>query len=328
MKALITGATGFIGSHLAERLAAEGTDVRILCRETSNRRWIDHIGAEIVVGSMSNVESLHRAVEDVDYVYHIAGVVASRDREGFFRGNVESTRNLLQAVAEVNPGLQRFVHSSSQAAVGPAPSAENPADESWPLRPITTYGESKAAAEEVVREFSDRLPVTIVRPPAVYGPRDVGIYTFFQVAARGIAPLIGSDRKLVSLVHVDDLVSGFILAGTKEAGVGQTYFISSEELYDWRQVGNVTARILGRKRPLYLSIPHPVVHAVAALSGSLGRFRKTPPILDREKGRDITQPFWICSVEKARNELGYRQQTSIEEGVRQTVEWYREHGWL
>ena len=147
MKALITGATGFIGSHLAERLAAEGTDVRILCRETSNRRWIDHIGAEIVVGSMSNVESLHRAVEDVDYVYHIAGVVASRDREGFFRGNVESTRNLLQAVAEVNPGLQRFVHSSSQAAVGPAPSAENPADESWPLRPITTYGESKAAAE-------------------------------------------------------------------------------------------------------------------------------------------------------------------------------------
>lgn len=328
MKALITGATGFIGSHLAERLAAEGVEIRILLRETSNRQWIEHLDAELVIGSLSDSESLRTAVADVDYVYHIAGVVASKDRQGFYRGNVDATRNILQAISDVNPGLQRFLHSSSLAAVGPASDPESLVDESTPLRPITTYGESKAEAERVVAEFAERIPTTIVRPPAVYGPRDVGIYTFFQVAARGIAPLIGSDRKLVSLVHVDDLVTGIIAAATSERSVGETYFISSEELYDWRQVGNVTAQVLGRKRPRYLSIPHPVVHAVAALSGSLGRFRKSPPILDREKGRDITQPYWICSVEKARRDLSYRQEMSIEEGVRQTVEWYRERKWL
>ncbi len=328
MKVLVTGATGFIGSHLAERLQSEGNEVRILLRETSNRRWINHFEAEHIVGSLSDVDSLKRAVEGVDYVYHIAGVVASKDRAGFYRGNVDATRNILTAVEEVNPGVKRFLHSSSLAAVGPARSADEPVTEEFPYAPITTYGESKADAERVVEEFSGRIPTTIVRPPAVYGQRDVGIYTFFQVAARGIAPLIGFDRKLVSLVHVNDLVTGIIQAATSEVAVGETYFISSEEVYDWREVGDVTAKVLGRKKPRYLPIPHPIVNSVAGLSGFFGRFKKSPPILDREKGRDITQPFWICSVDKAMRDLGYSQQTSIDAGVEQTVRWYKEKGWL
>lgn len=328
MRTLVTGATGFIGSHVAERLKADGHDVRILLRESSNRQWIDHLNADLVVGSLSDVDSLRRAVEGVDVVYHIAGVVASKDREGFFRGNVQATRNLLTAIRDVNPGISRFLHSSSLAANGPASSADFPVDESFGYNPITTYGESKAEAERVVEEFSGDIRTTIVRPPAVYGPRDVGIYTFFQVAAKGFAPLIGNDRKLLSLVHVKDLVDGMILASTSDRSVGETYFIGSEEPYDWRQVGDVTARVLGRKRPRYIGIPHGLVHAVASLSGALGRFQSKPPILDREKGRDITQPFWVCSVKKAMSELGYRQQVSIEEGVQDTVAWYQEKGWL
>ncbi len=328
MKALVTGATGFIGSHLAERLKSDGVDVRILLRETSNRQWIDHIGAELVVGSLSDLTSLRRAVEGVDMVYHVAGVVASKDREGFYRGNVDATRNLLTAIRDVNPTISRFLHSSSLAAVGPAESADKPVDESFDFHPITTYGESKAEAERVVASFSDDIPTTIIRPPAVYGPRDIGIYTFFQVAAKGIAPLIGTDRKLVSLVHVTDLVDGIVRAANSEKSIGETYFIGSEEVYDWRQVGDVTARVMGRKKPRYIGIPHALVHAVATISGALGRFQSKPPILDREKGRDITQPFWICSVEKAMNDLGYRQRVSIEEGVEETVDWYQRHGWL
>ena len=328
MKTLVTGATGFIGSHLAERLAADGHDVRILLRETSNRKWIEGIDADLVVGSLSDVDSLKRAVEGVDVVYHIAGVVASKDRAGFYRGNVDATRNLLMAIEEVNPEIKRFLHSSSLAAVGPASRADAPVDEGFAFRPITTYGESKADAETVVLEYAERIPTTIIRPPAVYGPRDVGIYTFFQVAARGIAPLIGSDRKLVSLVHVDDLVNGMVMAAESEKAIGETYFISSEEFYDWRQVGDITARVLGRKKPRYIGIPHGLVHLVAGVSGFIGRFQSKPPILDREKGRDITQPYWICSVDKAKNDFGYAQRVSIEKGIEGTVGWYKEHGWL
>lgn len=328
MSILVTGATGFIGSHLAERLVLRGESVRVFLRESSNRKWLDHLDIEYSVGSFSDPDSLDRAVAGVDRIYHIAGVVAARDREGFFFGNVEATKNLLDAVRRVNPNLQRFVHSSSLAAVGPSTGPDTPVDESTPLSPITTYGESKAEAERIVLAASDDIPVTIVRPPAVYGPRDVGVYTFFQVVARGIAPLIGRDRKLVSLVHAFDLVDGFILAGESDAAVGKTYFISSEELYDWRSVGDVAARALGRKRPRYLSIPHPVVRSAAAMSEFFGRFQKKPPILDREKGIDITQTYWTCSVEAARRDFGYRQKVSIEEGVKGTVDWYLEKGWL
>lgn len=328
MKAFITGATGFIGSHLAEQLHAKGYDVRVLVRETSNTKWIDHLPVEKVVGSLSSVDSLRKGVEGVDYVYHIAGVVAAKSRDGFFRGNVDATRNLLEAVKEVNPGLQRFVHASSLAAAGPAGSENDPIIESIHYNPITTYGESKAEAEKVVNGYASELPVTIVRPPAVYGPRDVGVYSFFQVVAKGFAPLIGFDRKVVSLVHVDDLVRGFILAGESPESKGETYFISSEEFYTWEHVGQIAAHAFGKKKARYLRVPHALVYTAAGLSGFLGKFQKKPPILDLEKGRDITQPYWICSVDKAREQLGYRQLISIDEGVQQTVDWYRAQGWV
>jgi nucleoside-diphosphate-sugar epimerase len=328
MKALITGATGFIGSHLAEHLHEKGYELRALIRPSSDTRYLKHLPIEYVTASFSDPASLAAAVEGVDVIYHVAGVVASKDREGFFRGNQVATANLLDAAIEHNPGLTRFVHVSSQAACGPSPSPDAPVDETAPLRPITTYGESKAAAEREVIARMDRIPATIVRPPAVYGPRDVGVYTFFQVVKRGLAPLIGFDRKLVSLVHVHDLVRGFVMAGETPAAAGETYFVSSERFYDWKEVGEITARVMGRRRPLYLNVPHPLIFGVAAINGFMGRFMKKPPILDYEKGRDITQGYWTCRVDKAMAEIGYRESLSIEEGIRITVEWYRQHGWL
>jgi dihydroflavonol-4-reductase len=328
LKALITGATGFIGSHLAEHLHAKGYELRALIRPTSDTKWLKHLPVEYVTGSFGDIDSLRPAVEGVDAIYHVAGVVASKDRKGFFDGNQVATANLLDAAIAHNPSLSRFVHVSSQAACGPSPSADAPVDETTPMRPITTYGESKAAAEREVIDRMSRIPATIVRPPAVYGPRDVGVYTFFQVVKRGLAPLIGFDRKLVSLVHAHDLVRGFVLAGESSVAVGETYFISSERFYDWKEVGEVTARIMGRRRPLYLNVPHPLIFGVAAVNGFVGRFMKKAPILDYEKGRDLTQGFWTCSVDKARRQIGYRESLTLEQGVRNTVEWYREHGWL
>lgn len=328
MTALITGATGFIGSHLAEMLHAKGISVRALVRPTSDRKWIEHLPIDYVVASMDDPVALEEAVKDVDYIYHLAGVVAAKNRAGFFRGNVDATKNLLIATAKVNPGLKRFLHGSSLAAVGPSRSEESPVTEEEARRPITTYGESKAAAEEIVEEYSTRIATTIIRPPAVYGPRDIGILTFFQVAARGIAPLIGFDRKVLSLVHVRDLVRGIVQAAESERSVGNAYFIGSNALYTWEEIGETAARELGKKKPRYIRVPHSLVFAVAGMNGWLGKFMKKPPILDREKGRDITQRYWTCSVERAHRDFGYRQEVSIEEGVAETIEWYRRIGWI
>ncbi len=328
MKALVTGSTGFIGSHLVEALLDRGYDVRVLLRPSSNAQSLGHLKVEAVRGSFDDAASLEPAVDGVDIVFHCAGVVASKDRAGFFRGNVDSTRNLLDAIESVNPGLRRFVHVSSLAAVGPSPGEHEPVDETVPWGPITTYGESKAAAERIVTDRMERVAATIVRPPVVYGPRDVGVYTFFQTVSRGFTPLIGFDRKLVSMIHVEDLVQGFILAAEAEAAEGETYFITSDRFYTWEEVGRATTKLFGRERPRFIRVPHPLVFAVAGLSGLIGRFQKKPPILDFEKGRDITQRYWTCSAEKARRELGFEAAIDIERGVASTVEWYRSNGWL
>ena len=178
MNVLVTGATGFIGSHLAERLLADGHRVRCLVRRTANRRWLGDPRLELADGSITEPSSLPAAVAGIDIIFHVAGLTAARSREEFFRGNHDGTKNMLEAAARAGKPL-RFVHVSSQAAAGPSPTA-TPIDESFPCRPITAYGESKRAAEEEVLKYADQFPITIVRPPAVYGPRDNGVYTFFR----------------------------------------------------------------------------------------------------------------------------------------------------
>ncbi|NOY05919.1 MAG: NAD-dependent epimerase/dehydratase family protein [Chlorobi bacterium] len=328
MKIAITGATGFIGSTLVDALLQRGDSLRCLVRSTSNLRWLEDKNVELVYGSLSDEKSLHELVDGVDMVYHIAGVVKSKTKEGYYRGNVYSTENLLNACLEVNPGLSRFVHISSLTAVGPSPGPDQPVNEETPPHPITTYGKSKLEAEKRVLAAADKLPVTIVRPPAVYGPRDTEILIFFKAVQTGLQTMIGFNQKLVSLIHVDDLVRGIILAGESPAAVGETYFISSETFYNWKDVGDITARALGKHRLVRIPVPHAVVYAIAFVAELFSYFRKQPATLNLEKARDLVQSYWTCDTAKASRDLGYHQAVSIEEGVEKTVRWYREQGWI
>ncbi len=326
MRVLITGATGFIGSHLAELLHANGHQVRCLIRKTSNLRWIRHLPNEYVEGDLFNPEAMKEAVAGVDRVYHLAGITKARTKEEYYRGNHHATRNLLESVLKHRPDLGRFVHVSSQAAVGPSmPGA--PVDEATPFHPITTYGRSKMEAEKECLRVADRLPVTIVRPPAVYGPRDRDVFEFFNTMSRGLHPLIGFGEKVVSLIHVRDLVGGIVLAGGHPAAVGQTYFISSKVQYNWRQVGELTAGIMG-KHVIRLRIPEWGVYAVAAISEAFSAISRRAVLLNMEKAKDLVQDAWTCSIGKAERELGYQEKLTLAEGIRDTVDWYRREGWL
>lgn len=323
----VTGGTGFIGSQLIDTLLAQGHEVRALVRRSSNLRWLEGKNVRLVHGDVRDAASLDAFLENADIIYHIAGVVKARDEKGYVEGNVDATRNMLDSALRVAPRLRRFLYVSSQTAAGPAHALDRPTRESDTPAPITTYGRSKWAAEQLVHGYRDKLPWTIVRPPAVYGPRDTEIFIYFQAISRGLNSMIGFDDKRLSLIHSADLVQGIQLAAESERSVGETYFISSEEFYSWPQVGRISAAALG-KRVLTLRLPHALVYGVAAVAQGMAALSKQPATLNLEKARDITQRYWICDVSKAREQLGYRQRMSIEQGVRDTIAWYREQGWL
>ncbi len=328
MVVAITGATGFVGSHVADELSRRGYAVRCLLRNSSNRRWLEGKSFEHVVCSFDDTNSIERALRGADGVIHVAGVIAARSMDEFMEGNAGVTRRMLEATRRVaTSAFRRFVHLSSLAVSGPAPSLEQPITEDSPLRPITPYGISKKAAEEAVAAVSDSIPTTIIRPPAVYGERDEATLPFFRAVKRGIIPLIGFSTKWVSLVHIRDLARGIVDAFESDATTGKTYFVSSEQFYTWKQIGMTTAAIMGR-RAFRIVLPHTLVIGIAALSGWIGHVQGKAPVLDFHKGRDIIQRYWICTTERARRDFGYRQEMSLEDGIAATIEWYSQHGWL
>ncbi len=327
MNVLVTGATGFVGSHVVDELLQRGYDVSYIARSTSNLRWLTGKKATRVDGSLSDLQSLRGAVENVDAIIHVAGLTAAKNEAEFLKGNRDATRNLLDAVRAYNPGLRRFTHISSLAVCGPAKDEDHPVRETDSLHPITAYGRTKKLAEDEVRAADD-ISWTIIRPPAVYGPRDSAILTFFQAVQKGVATFIGFDNKKVSLVHVADLARGIVDATVSSVAHHQTYFISSDEFYTWPQIAAATGEIMGKKRLLRIRLPHAAVLGIAGVVGFFGKALGKPPVLDYEKGLDIIQSYWICSTEKARKELGYRQQVPIEKGLRDTVLWYRAEKWL
>jgi len=326
MRVLVTGATGFVGSHLAERLCHEGAAVACLVRPTSRLTALEGLPVETRVGTLEDADSLARAAADAQIVFHVAGITRARTPEAYLRANAEATARLVDAVARSCPGLRRFVYVSSLAAVGPAPTPE-PLDETADPRPLPGYGASKLAGEHAVLAARDRLPVTIVRPPAVYGPRDPNFIALFRTARRlRLAPVIGGRDKMLSMVHAADLADGLWRAATTDAAVGQTYFIASGT-HTWGDIVAALAAALGRRVRVL-----PIPSLVARLIGEIGELRWTltgkPQIICRRKIRDLLAPRWICTWAKAEHQLGYRPAMRLEEGFRQTAEWYAREGWL
>ncbi len=324
--ALVTGASGFVGSHLVDYLLENGFNVRCIIRKTSSLKWLEGKPVELFDCGLNDKDGLRKAFNGVNYVFHVAGVVKSKTPEGYFAGNVATTKNILEVALEFKNTIKKILIVSSQTASGPS-HGNNPVNENDECSPITTYGKSKLAEEKIAKEFMDKLPITICRAPAVFGERDTEILIFFKTFNKGLMTTIGFDKKLLSLIHVCDLVEGFYLAALSEKSAGQIYFISSEKFYSWDEVGDVTSNVLNKK-PLKVKVPHSVVFILAGIAQFFAAFSKKPATLNIEKAKDITRSYWICSTEKAISDLGYHQKISIEEGIKRTCEWYKQMGWI
>lgn len=327
MIAVVTGGSGFIGQHLTRRLLANGHTVRCLVRAGGRAGTPPGATRHVVdFGSPSSLLASD-ALEGADVVFHLAGATKALDDEAFRRANVMPTRHLLGALVarRLNP---RFVFVSSQAAAGPATSLQRPVDELDTPRPVEAYGRSKLEAERVVESFSDRVATTIVRPCAVYGPRDRDFLTLFRCAHRGFLPYPGTANHWLSLLHVDDAVAG-IVAATRQHAMLRSYFLASESPVQWRAIGEQIAAAAGASaRVRHVSLPAHLVRAAASVAGVVSRLTGRIGIANPHKAALARHPFWICSAERARRELDFVETRSLPEALGDTYLWYLRNGWL
>jgi len=314
---LVTGGTGFIGTHLLERLGTMGEPVRALVR----RRVDLPAGVEPVRGDLVTGEGLAEALHGVDTVIHLAGVTKALRTADYYAGNGGATRNLAGALAG-RP--VRFVHVSSLAAIGPSPDGTPVTEDAVPHPPVT-YGKSKLEAERAVRELTP--DAVIVRPAVVYGPRDTDVFKLLQSVSRGFIVEIAGGIRYFSAIYVKDLVEGILAAARSPRAPGRDYFLAHAKPLTWNELAAAAARIMWRT-PRVLTIPVPVAMAIGACAEAVARITGKPGIISREKIREARYPFWTCDTSRATQELGFTAATPIEAGLAATLAWYKEAGWL
>ncbi|MBI5073877.1 MAG: NAD-dependent epimerase/dehydratase family protein [Nitrospirae bacterium] len=320
MKALVTGATGFIGSFLVEALSRKGYDVTCLVRKTSNIKWLRHLTLQYLYADLDDTDSYAENLGGFAYIFHLAGLTKADTAKDFYHANAECTQKLITATAEKNPALKRFLHVSSLAAAGPSLDSR-PLLEDLPACPVSVYGKSKLEGEKAVLSLKGQLPVTIIRPPAVYGPRDTDFFLVFKAVQNRLFPYWG--RSSYSLIYVEDLVQGMILAAEKEVAAEKIYYLADSRIYTNDEVLAAVSSALGRKA-FRLRLPRSVLPIIAAL---LQKIRKKG-IINPDKIQEIRYPHWTCDPARAMKELGFYVETPLGEGFKKTADWYRKEKWL
>lgn len=326
MKALVTGGTGFIGSHLISRLVERGEAVRCIAKDPMHASAIASPSVEIIIGDLNNGIDWTAVLDGVEVVYHLAGTTRARTTADYYEGNTLATRQVVRACAAHAPALRRLVFASSQAAVGPSPRAR-PVDESTPCRPVSHYGRSKLLGEQEVLAVRDRIPVTIVRPTAVYGPRDREFLAYYRMVKRHLRVMAGLRPCQISLIHCADLVEGILLAGTNRRAEDQIYFLSGDHDCTTDEIACLIATAM-RVRTVPVRIPASLVRLAGAVSEGTAALCRRSVLFNRQKAREFVQESWLCSCEKARRDLGFSPSIALDEGVLSTLDWYRGAGWI
>lgn len=322
MKALVTGATGFVGSHLVETLRRRGHAVTALVRSPGKASALAALGVRQVAGDLHTPAALAEAVEGQDVIFHVAGLVAARNEAEFFRANRDGTANVVAAAAARGAG--RLVLVSSMAAGGPA-ARGRPLTGTEPERPVTMYGRSKLAGESAVR--ASDVPWTIVRPPMVYGPRDREVLKVFRFAKLGVAPVFGAGDQELSAVHGADLAEALIAVAESPSAVGKVYYACHPEIFSSGGFVRAVGEAMGRPVRT-ISVPVGLGRALLTVTGTAARVAGRATILTADKANEFFQPAWTGDPTPLTRDTGWRAAHDLAAGLRETAAWYRTAGWL
>ena len=322
MRALVTGATGFVGGHLVDALLAGGNAVTALVRSPDRAADLASRGVRIVKGDLSAPGPLEEAARDQEVIYHSAGLVAARDEAAFLAINRDGTARLLEAAARTSRA--RFLFISSLAAAGPSPRGKLRGGEEPPA-PVSGNGRSKLAGEETVRSAS--LPWVIVRPPGVYGPRDREFLRLFRAARLGVLPVFDADQEL-SLVHVADLVEALLALARAPGAAGGTFYPCHPEVVTSAGLARAIGRAMGRQVSVF-ALPRWMARAALATTALAARLTGGTTLLTPDKGNELFAPAWTCDPVPLERVTGgtWRARFDLEGGARDTAAWYRKAGW-
>lgn len=325
MRALVTGGTGFIGSYLVDTLILNGFDVSCFVRKNSNLQWLSNKPIQYIYCDIRDKECLKKYVREVEYIFHIAGLVKAKSFEEYLDANHIGTKNIVEA-SLYNRNLKRFVYVSSLSVAGPSQISQ-PATESSLCYPISEYGLSKYKGEIEVLKLAKHMSVTIIRPPIVYGPRDTGVYLFFKIANLGILPSLGV-RRYFSHVYIKNLIDGILLGARHPNAEGKIYFITDNGYHSFDELMYRMSLALGKTKAVHIHIPETLLSAVSSAVESIYRLFGKTTFFNREKAMEIKAKHWICSNELAKKELGFNPKVTMEEGIEETAKWYKKAGWL
>jgi len=325
-RVLVTGGTGFIGSHLVELLRSQGYDVNCLVRNPRQLGWLEGSGVRLIQGDCREPESLAAAVQGVSIVFHCAGLTKARQPRDYYSVNQLGTKHLLEACGRHAPGLEKFILISSQAAAGPSPDGQ-PVREEDAAHPLTDYGRSKLLAEDEAHACQDRFPVVILRPPVVYGPRDRDLFQLFRWASRGLTLELNGGERYLNLCYVGDLAAAALLAAELETPSGSVYFVAEGRSYagsEFRDLLLSTGLVTARN----LKLPYPAAWLLGLASEWGSLFTNNPALLNRQKLREAAQRYWLCATDKIENELRFHAEYPLQKGLELTWNWYRKNNWL
>lgn len=318
--ALITGGTGFVGSHTVETYLAAGWRVRALIRNPQRLTWLKDLPVELAVGSFSDPDSIRAAVRDADAVVHCAAVTKSARRAEYYEVNATAVETL--AVAARDAGVKRFVLCSTHAASGPAQDGLASREDD-PPRPLTDYGKSKLEGENRLRQVAGTMEWVILRPPSVLGPRDEQFVPLFRSVARyGMYPVLGSGQQSYSYIYVKDIARALLTAGEATRGLGETYFAAHEEPLDWSRAAAIIGQLSG-KQARQIRVPALAAKAVGRVNDVIQAVSGHAALLSSDKIREMLAAGWVCSTEKIRRTWDFSCQYSTEQALRETFEFYR-----
>ena len=322
MKAFVTGGTGFVGAHLVQALRARGDQVTCLVRNAAKAQALGWTDVRLVRGDLDDAAALRDGCAGAEVIYHVAGRISARDLDEFMRANRDGTANVLEAAAPGPP--RRFVLVSSLAAAGPTVPGQ-PIDETRPPSPVTPYGQSKLAAELLVRAMAGSW--TIVRPPTVYGEWDREVLKVFKLARAGLAPVFGDGSQELSVIYAGDLAAALVAAATAPATARRVYYAAHPDVTTSRELVRAIGRAVGRQ-PRIVPLPGPLARALLWTIGSIAHLAGRATLLSGDKAAEFLAPAWTCRPDALARDAGWRAETDLETGLRRTAAWYRNEGWL